>query len=79
MKKAQAHNSATFDPLDVQNFTYTYDTNDDFEAVNKPQQDENVMGADLPQEFQRNTKIKKGPYTPEFLSSLQRSLRDVTL
>ena len=37
MKKAQAHNSATFDPLDVQNFTYTYDTNDDFEQLDKPQ------------------------------------------
>ena len=50
------------------------------------------MGADLPQEFQRNmmmsigglpqnfiNNIKKGPYTPEFLSNLQRSLRDVKI
>ena len=46
IKKAQALHSGAFDPLDEQNFTYTYDTNDDFEQLNRPQQDENVFGDD---------------------------------
>lgn len=43
LKKAQAHNSCTFDPYDLQNFTYTFDTNDDFSMIyqNLKQQDEN--------------------------------------